>query len=46
LIRLPQQTHVRVARFDGLAAASLPSAADLARRIAGDFSRRLASPDK
>jgi DNA-binding winged helix-turn-helix (wHTH) protein/TolB-like protein len=46
LIRLPQQTHVRVARFDGLAAASLPSAADLARRIAGDFSGRLASPDK
>jgi DNA-binding winged helix-turn-helix (wHTH) protein/TolB-like protein len=46
LIRLPQQTHVWVARFDGLAGDPSPAVSNLAQRIAGDFSRHLASPGK
>jgi TolB-like protein len=46
LIRLPQQTHVKVARFDGLAQDPAPDISGLAQRIAGDFAQRLASPGK
>jgi len=46
LIRLPEQTHIKVARFDGLAEAPPPDAAELAKQVAADFNRRLASPGK
>jgi DNA-binding winged helix-turn-helix (wHTH) protein/TolB-like protein len=46
LIRLPQQTHLTVARFDGLAAEPLPDPAGLAREVAARFHSRLTSTGK
>jgi DNA-binding winged helix-turn-helix (wHTH) protein/TolB-like protein len=46
LIRLPQQTHVWVARFDGLPDDPQPDAAELAQRVAGQFHGHLASLGK
>ncbi len=41
LIRLPEQTHITVSRTDGIAAATLAVADDVAARIAGAFGPRL-----
>jgi DNA-binding winged helix-turn-helix (wHTH) protein/TolB-like protein len=46
LIELPRQTHVSVARFDGLALDAAPDLTNLARKIAADFSPRLDSAAK
>jgi len=45
LIRLPQQTHMKVVRFDQDLKDPLPAESELAHRIATEFFRRLdASP--
>jgi DNA-binding winged helix-turn-helix (wHTH) protein/TolB-like protein len=41
LIRLPEQTHVRVTRWEGPAGDPLKMQADFAKQVAADFSKKL-----
>jgi len=43
LIRLPDQTHLRVSRFERDGNVAITQAPELAERIVGDFSQRLAA---